>query len=398
METNMTDYRSEAEKIKAEIIENRRTVHGFAETAFDLPQTVAFVEEKLRGLGLSPKRVGKAGISCLIGKSGGKTVLLRADMDALPMQEQTGLPFAAQNGNCHSCGHDCHTAMLLGAAQLLKEHEAELAGQVKLMFQPAEEKLAGAQDMIDNGILENPAVDAAIGLHVLVGAGSLSEPGTLSYKPGCASFSGDAIRITIRGKDAHGSTPQLGVDAINIAAHIILALQAIPAREISCNDRDVVLVGMVQGGTSCNTNAGECVLEASVRSDSREGRAFLKQRVKEISEATAAVFRGRAEVEFVYGMPSLYNDEKLCGLVDGFCREVAGAEHVRINPELSGTEDFTMVADRVPAVFLNIGAGSEAGGHVCGMHNPGMTVEEDVLPLGTAVYAHCAARYLEAAK
>ncbi len=391
----MTNYQSAALAIKDQIIADRRTVHSFAETGFDLPQTVAFVEARLRACGLEPLRVGRAGVSCLIGSGAGKTILLRADMDALPMAEQTGLPFAAGNGNCHSCGHDCHTAMLLGAARLLKEHESELAGRVKLMFQPAEELLAGARDMLANGILEHPAADAAMGLHVAVGVEGCSEPGTITYKPGCASFSGDAVRITITGKDAHGSTPCAGVDAINIAAHIIIALQAIPAREIPCEQQAVVLVGMIRGGTSCNTNAGSCVLEASIRADSVEGRAFLKQRVAEISRATAATFRGRAEVEFVYGMPSLYNDPALCRDLSGYCRELLGGEAVIESDRMSGSEDFTIVAQKVPSVFFQLGAGSAAGGHLCGMHNPGMVVEEDVLPTGAALYAHCAVRYLQ---
>lgn len=392
-----TDYKKEAEQLRDEIVANRRTIHHFAETAFDLPQTLAFVEAALRKMGITPERCGKAGITALIGTPGKKTILLRADMDALPMEEKTGLPFAAENGHCHSCGHDCHTAMLLGAAKLLKAHEAELQGQVKLMFQPAEEKLAGAKDMIEAGVLEHPKVDAAMGLHVLVGAEQLSEPGTISYKPGCASFSGDAIRITVKGKDAHGSTPYLGVDAINIAAHIVIALQEILAREIPCEANDVVLVGMIHGGSSCNTNAGDCTLEVSVRSDTREGRSFLKQRVKEISEATAATFRGTAAVEYVYGMPSLFNDEEISRKLSGYCKEVAGEAAVQVNDKLSGSEDFTMVADKVPSAFFHLGAGSPAGGHSCGMHNPGMIVDESVLPLGAALYAHCATRFLEEA-
>lgn len=391
----MTDYSAAAKAIENQITENRRTIHGFAETGFDLPRTTAFVEAQLRALGLEPRRVGKAGISCVIGGGAGKTILLRADMDALPMAEQTGLPFAAGNGNCHSCGHDCHTAMLLGAARLLKEHEDELEGRVKLMFQPAEEKLAGALDMLEHGILEQPAVDAAMGMHVAVGGETGCEPGTITYKPGPASFSGDAVRITVTGKDAHGSTPCAGVDAISIAAHIILALQEIPAREIPCEQQAVVLVGMINGGTSCNTTSGSCVLEASIRADSAENRAFLKRRVKEISEATAVTFRGRAEVEFVYGMPALYNAPALCADMSAYCREVLGADAVRESDKLSGSEDFTMVAEQVPAVFFHLGAGSPAGGHLCGMHNPGMLVDESVLPIGAALYAHCAVRYLQ---
>lgn len=229
----MTDYRTRAEELKEEIIRNRRTVHTFAETGFDLPQTTAYVEQQLRSYGLEPVRGGPGPASAASSETRGeKTILLRADMDALPMREESGLPFAAQNGHCHSCGHDTHTAMLLAAARMLKESEAELCGQVKLMFQPAEEILAGALDMIEHGILENPTVDAALGLHIAIGGGEETAVGNIAFKRGAASYSGDAIRITVTGKDAHGSTPQKGVDAINIAAHIVIALQEILAREV----------------------------------------------------------------------------------------------------------------------------------------------------------------------
>ncbi len=391
----MTDYRTRAEELKEEIIRNRRTVHTFAETGFDLPQTTAYVEQQLRSYGLEPVRVGRAGISCVIGNPGGKTILLRADMDALPMREESGLPFAAQNGHCHSCGHDTHTAMLLAAARMLKESEAELCGQVKLMFQPAEEILAGALDMIEHGILENPTVDAALGLHIAIGGGEETAVGNIAFKRGAASYSGDAIRITVTGKDAHGSTPQKGVDAINIAAHIVIALQEILAREVGTDDRAVVLVGMINGGSSCNTKSGSCVLEASVRAADREMRTFLKQRVKEICEHTAAAFRGQAEVEFVYGMPGLYNTPEICDAMHAYCSELFGEERIVELQGMSGSEDFTAIADRVPAAFFNIGVGSAAQGHSCGAHNPKMLVDESALPSGAALYAHCAARYLQ---
>ena len=197
------------------------------------------------------------------------------------------------------------------------------------------------------------------------------------------------------GKNAHGGSPQDGVDAINIAAHIVIALQEILAREVSCADQAVVLVGMINGGSSCNTMSGSCVMEASVRSDSREQREFLKNRVKEISESVAATFRGKADVEFVYGMPSLYNEEGMCDAMGGYCRELLGEDAVTELTGMSGSEDFTVIAEQVPSVYLNLGAGSAAQGHLCGMHHPGMTVDEDALPVGAAVYAYCAARYLE---
>lgn len=388
------DYKALAYKMKEEILENRRALHRFAETGFDLEKTTAFVEEKLRSYGLSPRRVGRAGLVCMVGKGEGKTLLLRADMDALPMKEESGLPFAAENGNCHSCGHDCHTAMLLGAAKLLKEREDSLNGQVKLMFQPAEELLAGAQDMLENGLLENPAVDAAMGMHIMVGHEMSGEPGMVTYKRGCATYSGDCMKITVLGKNAHGSTTYKGVDAINIASYIVLALQEILAREVPMEQKSTILVGTIHGGSSCNTMSGECVMEVSVRADSREAREFLKTRVREMSQQTALAYRGEALVEEVYGMPSLYNDLAVTDAMTAYAAEIVGEGMVEELTEMSGTEDFTMVADRVPSTYLNLGAGSPDGGHVCGMHHPAMVVDEDVLPLGTALYCHCAERFL----
>lgn len=386
----------EAKTLQPQLQKWRRTIHRNPEVGFDLPKTKALVKQALTEMGYAPQDCGRAGVLALAGgKRPGKTILLRGDMDALPMTEESGLPFAAQNGHCHSCGHDTHTAMLLAAARLLSEHAGELPGCVKLMFQPAEELLAGAKDMIEHGLLENPRVDAGIGLHISVGGGEDTAAGKISYKPGVANFSGDAIRVTFTGKDAHGSTPQKGVDAINIAAHAVIALQEILAREVAMDDRTMVLVGTIHGGSSCNTLSGSCAVEISVRAADREMRAFLKERVKEICEGTAATFRGKAEVEFVYGMPSLYNDPAVCEAVSGYCAELFGAGDVIELTGLSGTEDFTAVAEQIPAAMFHLGVGSIAEGHTCGAHNPKMIVDESVLYRGAALYAYCAARYLD---
>lgn len=389
----MNEYYQRVLEINEEIISNRRTLHNFAETGFELPKTLSFVEEKLREYGLDPKPIGKAGITCTLGCPG-KTILLRADMDALPMKEETELDFAATNGNCHSCGHDCHTAMLLAAAKLLKENEEDLKGTVKFMFQPAEELLAGAEDMIQAGILQNPTVDAAIGIHVKVGTES-SHLSTITYTKGTALYSGDAIRITIKGKNAHGSTPEKGVDAINIAAHVVIALQEIIAREIPCQDQAVLIVGKIQGGDTVNTLAGNATIEASVRATTEEKRAYLKKRVKEISENVATTFRGQAQVEFVYGMGPLYNDPDISQEISQYCKDILEEEKVVEVPISTGTEDFTAVAERVPSVMLNLGAGSIKEGHTCSMHHPAMMVNEKVLSQGAALYAHCATQYLK---
>lgn len=388
----MTDYLRQAKNIESEIIANRRTIHGFAEIGFQLDNTVDYVETKLREYGLEPKRVGKSGITAVVGKPG-RTILLRADMDALPMKEETGLEFASETGNCHSCGHDCHTAMLLGAAKLLKDNEEELEGTVKFMFQPAEELLAGAVDMIEAGILEDPKVDAALAIHIYVG-NELSKSGTVAYAKGPALFSGDAIKISIKGQNAHGSTPEKGIDAINIAAHTVIALQEIIARETSCLDNSVVLVGKIYGGDTVNTLAGNAVLEVSVRATTQGNREFLIQRIEEIAESVARTFRGEANVEHQYGMGPLYNDPALSEEIAGYCEELLGEGTTFTIPLAVGTEDFTSIASKVPSVMLNLGMGSNEEGYNYSIHNPSMVVNEEVLHKGAAIYAYGAMKYL----
>lgn len=385
------DYCERAKEIFDYVQNLRRTIHTWAEIGFELPNTVALVEKELTDMGIEHYRVGKSGICGIVGK-GEKCVLLRADMDALPMKETTGLPFASCGIGTHSCGHDCHTAMLLGAAKLLKENESNLKGTVKLMFQPAEEELAGALDMIENGILENPKPDVAFATHVMVGLEG-SSVGTVRYSKGTALYSGDAIKIDITGKAAHGSSSYLGVDAINIAAHIIVALNEIISREIPSDEHSVVLVGKMYGGDTVNTTAGTATLEVSVRAQTQEKRDFLKKRVKEISESVATTFRGKADVQFVYGMPPLYCDEKVAEAADKYIVQL-GYQPICV-PTSNGTEDFTAVAQLIPSVMLNLGAGSIEEGSIYTLHNPSMIVDEKVLPVGVAVYCQCATEWLK---
>ena len=381
-----------SDELKREIISNRRELHRRAEIGFDLPETRSFIRRKLREYGYEPVEMG-GGITCTVGE-GGKTILLRADIDALPMKEESGLEFACADGNCHSCGHDCHGAMLLGAAKALKGMEKELKGTVKFMFQPAEELLGGAAAMVEAGILENPRVDAAFGLHVSVGRED-SYPGTLLCTHGTMNNSGDAIKITVKGKDAHGSQPQLGVDAISVAARIVVALEELTAKEIPTKEDTVVLVGKIVGGTTCNTMAGETVMEISVRTQGHEERAYLKRRVKEIAQGIAAAFRAEAEVEYQYGMPPLVNDEAMMNEFLGYMREIMPADQVREVPKEGGCEDFTVVCEKVPAIFVMLGAGARGDGYVHAMHHPAMRVDENALPVGTEVYVNYAVRWLE---
>lgn len=389
----MDQILEQAKALAPEVVAHRRTIHGFAEVGFDLPQTYAYVFEKLTEYGYAPRKVGKMGITCLAGRPG-PTILLRADMDALPMAEESGESFAATNGHCHSCGHDCHTAMLLGAAKLLKEREGELPGTVKFMFQPAEELLSGANDMIDHGILENPKVDAALAVHIMSGQ-EFSSSGNLYYVKGCVTNSGDAVRIHVRGRDAHGSMPEKGVDAIHIAAHIILALDALTARELPMKQDSIVLVGRIEGGTTCNSVPGSAALEVSIRTDSVQHRSFLLKRVEEVAKAVASTFQGQAEVETMYGgIPPLENDASLLEEFVSDLKEIM-PEAVRPMEKLGGGEDFAMLAQKVPSVYFNLGVGSFQEGYENGMHHPKMRVDESALPMGTAAYVQCALRWLE---
>lgn len=389
----MNIYLQKSEEYKDELIKNRRILHQNPEFGFNLDKTVAFVMEKLQSYGIEPKKVGKAGVTGLVGK-GEPVILLRGDMDSLPMDETTGYEFASTNGYCHSCAHDTHTSMLLLAAKMLKENEAELKGTVKFMFQPAEEILEGAKDMIENGILENPKVDAAIGIHTYVGSEE-SKFRSLNMARGQAMSSADAFKIHVKGKNSHGSTPELGVDAVIVACHIAIGLQNVIAREVSMFDQAVILVGKISGGDTVNTTPGHATLEVSTRSNNEELRAFLTQRVHEVAKGVAATFRASAEIEHTMGAPSMNNNPELVDDIVEFAKDLVDDDMVNIRRMSSGTEDFAYIGLNVPAVMINLGAGSIEEGYPLGMHNAGMILNEDALPLGAATYAHMATEYLK---
>lgn len=395
----------EAEQIHDIVLRERRTLHQIAETGFELTQTVAFVKNELTEMGLQPTDCGRAGIVALVGgKKPGKTFLLRADMDALPIKEQSGLSFAAQNGNMHACGHDMHTAMLLGAARLLKAHEEEIEGTVKLMFQPAEEIFEGSSDMLKAGLLDEPKVDAALMIHVM--AGMPFSPGTVIVSaPGVSAPAADYFEITVRGKGCHGSMPNTGVDPLTAAAHILIALQEIQARELAMGDRAVLTVGTLHAGTAANAIPDEAVLGGSIRTFDEETRAFIKQRLTEIAEGTAAVFRATATVSFGSGCPTLKNDRELTVSAERYMTELLGNEKALSAAKLNeagggqgsktaGSEDFAYISQAVPSVMLALAAGQPEKGYCYPQHHPMVKFDESVLACGSAVYAYAALRWL----
>lgn len=313
----------EAAEMKAEITEKRKYLHAHAETGFALDETLPYVKAELEKMGYMPKICGRAGLVALAGgKRPGKVFLLRADMDALSGREQSGVDFASDNGCMHACGHDMHTAMLLGAAKLLKMHEDEINGTVKLMFQPAEEIFEGSADMIRAGVLEDPRVDAALMIHVM--AGMPFEPGTVIVSdPGVSAPAADYFEIRVKGKGCHGSMPNMGVDPLIAAAHILIAMQEISARELAMNDRAVLTFGTMHAGAAANAIPDEAVMGGSLRTFDEGVRSAVRQRMTDIATDIAKAFRAEAEVTFGSGCPTLKNDGELSADACRYVKDVA---------------------------------------------------------------------------
>lgn len=393
------DYLKEAKALEPELVETRRHLHSHGEVGFDLRQTKAYVESKLRATGIIPEPCGKAGlVATLGGYQPGKVFLLRADMDALPIQEESGVEFACTTGAMHACGHDLHTAMLLGAAKLLKAHEEEIPGQIKLMFQPAEEIFEGGKDMIAAGVLEHPRPDAAMMIHVT--AAVPMTPGTVIVcAPGVSAPAADYFTIRVQGKGCHGSAPQNGVDALTVGAHILIGLQEIQARELSPSEEAVLTIGSFHGGSASNAIADQAELGGTIRTYQEQTRATLKTRMEQITQAIATAYRATAQVEFGSGCPTLVNDRDLSREVEGYLFPMLGQEKVIAAAKLGGmrgggSEDFAYVSQEVPSLMLALAAGQPDQGYRYPQHHPKVTFDESVLPIGTAVFARCAMAWL----
>jgi len=368
------------------LIADRRWLHANPEVGFELNQTSRYVARRLREMGVDCREISPSGLTATIGK-GGRTLLLRADMDALPTQEKTDLPFRSKNGNGHLCGHDFHTAMLLGAASLMKAREAELKGVVKLMFQPAEELGAGAEAMIEAGVLENPRVDAALGMHVTPDL----EPGKVVYKPGIAMSSLDVFRVQIQGVGGHSSEPHLCIDPLRIANAIYQALNTLTGTEVDPFEPAVLTIGKCGGGTAANIVPDTAVLEGGFRCFNPEVRERVVPKIHATIEAITATMGGHCTIEKSY-TPAVRNDPALCGGMKPFIEEVIGKENLGVSERpISPTDDFAHLGSRVPSMFLQLGAGGLAN---FPLHNPNVLLDEAALPVGSALLANCAIQWL----
>ncbi|MBP3507155.1 MAG: amidohydrolase [Lachnospiraceae bacterium] len=404
---NPEQFRKEAQTLQDTIVENRRYLHTHPETGFDLKETLPYVKHELMKMGYEPKECGKAGLVALAGgKRPGKVFLIRGDMDALPIKEEADVEFSSENGNMHACGHDMHTAMMLGAARLLKAHEDEIEGTIKLMFQPAEEIFEGSHDMIEAGLLENPKVDVALMIHVM--AGMPFPAGTVIVSaPGVSAPAADYFEIKVQGKGCHGSMPNNGIDPLNAAAHILIGLQEIHARELAMSEQAVLTIGTMHAGSAANAIPDMAVMGGSIRTYDEETRTFMKQRMTEIAEGTAKAFRAEAEVTFGSGCPTLVNDKDLSKCAEQYVKELLGSNQAFSVAELNamggsqgtsksaGSEDFAYVSQEVPSIMLALAAGQPEKGYRYPQHHPMVKFDEAALTDGAAVYAYTAMRWLE---
>lgn len=374
------------------LVRDRRYLHAHAETGFDLPDTFAYVREALTEMGLHPRRCGQCGLVADIGH-GEKCVLLRADMDALPIREATNLPYACHAGRMHACGHDLHTAMLLEAARLLIHQADTLGGRVRLMFQPAEEVFRGAADMLENGLLDAPRPSAAFMIHVMTNI-DLPVGTVIVSAPGISAPAAGLFEIAIQGRGCHGAMPHTGVDPISIAAHTVLNLQQLQTRELPLNQPCALTIGAMQAGDAANVIPDQAILRGSMRTFDDDTRQYLTRRVEEVAVQTAAMFHGEATVQSLGGCPTLRNDGELSTRVLTALKALLGADRALLSSDLggdaaksSGSEDFAHITHEVPSLMVALAAGRPQDGYDHPVHHPMTRFDESALSTGAAVYA-----------
>ncbi len=387
-----------SEDIKGEVIEWRRHIHMYPELSGREFNTSEFVADKLKEFGVDEVLENFAGSTAVIGlikgKKEGPTVAIRADMDALPTEEKTGKPYASKiKGVMHSCGHDAHTAMLLGTAKVLCQLREKVHGNVKLIFQPCEERhdCKGAKWLVENGVLENPKVSAIFGLHVFPDLPT----GYVGTKPGPFLASSDVFRVKIKGRSTHASRPHQGIDPVLISAQAVTSLHHVVSRYVDPLEPAVLTIGKIEGGFAENVIPDEVRFEGTVRALNNEVRENLPKLINRTLKGVTEAYGGNYKFEFEEGTPPLINDEKVTLFAIGKMRELLGEERVIIldRPTMGG-EDFSVYLQYVPGTFIRLGIRNEEKGTVYPLHNSRFDVDEDALPVGVAVESYLALQWL----
>ena len=392
----MKDFNIEAQQIKDELIEIRRTLHQYPELGFEENNTSRYIKEFLEKEGIEYKEFAGTGVCGIISgtKEGqnSKVIGLRADIDGLPMQDKKTCEYSSKiPGKMHACGHDGHTTILLGVAKLLNKNKDRFNGTVKLIFEPAEETTGGAKVMIEEGVLTNPKVDVMCGLHVE----ETLDAGSIMVKRGTVNAASNPFKITIKGSGGHGAYPDTAVDPIVMASHVVTGLQSIVSREIKPVNPAVVTIGSIHGGTAQNIIPNEVKLGGIIRTMTNEDREFAKKRLNEIVNGICMTFRGNAEIEIEESYPCLYNDDNMVEVLETSAKKVIGAEKVKVqkNPKL-GVESFAYFANELPSVFYFLGIRNEEKGIIYPAHNSLFDIDEEALPIGVAIQCEVAINYL----
>jgi amidohydrolase len=381
-----------AENLQSELVEIRRDLHENPELGFDLFRTSQKVKDFLSKEGIEFYEVAQTGICAIIRGKGAKTVALRADMDALPLQDRKICSYSSKvNGKMHACGHDAHTTILLGTAKILNSMKDEIPGNIKLFFEPAEETTGGASIMIKDGVLENPTVNAVIGLHVE----EWLEAGTVGLKRGNAYAASNPFTIKIMGKGGHGASPHMTIDPIVIASNVIISLQNIVSREIPPTDAAVITIGSIHGGTAQNIIPEEVIISGIIRTMKSEHREYIKTRLIEVVEGTVNSMRGKCEINIEESYPCLYNNDKLSDMFESKAREVIGESNVyKLDTPTMGVESFAYFANERPSLFYFLGSGNKEKGIVNPAHGSLFDIDESCLSIGTAMQCKLAFEFL----
>lgn len=378
---------TEAQAIKEEIIGWRRDLHQIPELGTTLPQTMAYISARLTEMGIEHEV--KEDISCIFATigTGDKCFLLRGDVDGLPGEEKSGLEFASTNGCMHSCGHDMHGAALLGAAKILKAHENELNGTVRLLFQSGEEVFAGAKAAIEAGVLEG--VDAAFGLHIFAS----ESLGSMSYND-ILMGAVYGFKITLTGVGGHGSQPERCIDPINAGVEVYHALQALIARECPALENAALTIGQFSAGSAANVIPETAVLQGTLRTFDKATRELLIRRINEIVPAVGAAYRCKVDIEVLSSVPSLACEKSVLDSCVNSVKELGIMHTFREGAKYIGSEDFALIAEKVPSCYFVLGAGVEDESQWYGQHNPKIIFNEDSLSMASAIHAKVAMEWL----
>lgn len=390
---NNIDFLKEANLIKQEIIQNRRHFHQYPEVGFEEFNTSKKIVEYLNSLGIENKVICSTGIVAIInGYDKGPVIAIRSDLDALPLCDKKNVEYASKiEGSMHACGHDGHMAILMGAVKILNKHKDKFKGTVKVIFEPAEETVGGAKFMIEENVLEDPKVDAIIGLHV----SELLDVGTVGVNYGVVNAASNPFKIIVKGKGGHGAHPEDSIDPIVASCNLVNTLQNIVSREISPHNPCVITIGKFLGGTAPNIIPEEVVLEGIIRTLTKEDRSYVISRLKEVCKGISISSKVNIDVEIIDGYPCLYNDDYMVSTSQKIFEEILGEKNVikNISPSM-GVESFAYFSEKVPSLFYFLGVRNIQKGIIHPAHGSLFDLDEDGLVIGAALQSAIAVNYL----